>query len=78
MRHATVMGLNVLRPWVGYPGGTAWRRLACTWEPCNPEAKDFFNDEHAWDLLGGRRVELPTCPACAALLDLALELRGTP
>jgi len=54
-----------------------WRRRACDWEPLGCfDPDDFFTDTTARELLEGERVELPTCPPCAALLDLALEMRG--
>lgn len=75
MRHATVWALENVRPWLPDDTTDYGARSACDWEYTTIEA---FTAGDASRLLHGESVELPTCPACAALLDLALELRGAP
>lgn len=89
MRHATVYAIETLR--LLPPRQEHWVAAsdikACDWTPappppCGPqpplsEYEDNTFRSYAADLLlAGREVQLPTCPACAALVDLALELRG--
>lgn len=76
LRHVTVLALNFIHPWLG-PGfrvRDVHDRRGCDWAI---EMKNTFGWDAAENLLLERQVELPTCPACAALLDLALELRGS-
>lgn len=74
MRHATVLALDTIHPWLSDDATDYWSRLACDWE--DGQLGGAFIVGEAARLLHGGSVELPTCPACAALLDLALELRG--
>jgi len=84
MRHATVYAIEELlhrgrdvpalsRAWVNASAITA-----CSWERLADAGahSGHFNDDEAAQLLAGERIDLITCPACAALVDLALELRG--
>ena len=82
MRHATVNATRVLFDWVrlGSPETDRWQtsdRRACGWEKVERRRWPGFSDGSAIDLNGGLKVALPTCPACAALVDLALEMRGS-
>lgn len=79
MRHATVFAVQeILRSpsrdeWDGAASGLS----ACGWEPLpNSSGEGAFNDYCAIGLTEGCKAVLPTCPACAALVDLALEMRG--
>jgi hypothetical protein len=52
---------------------------ACNWEqldclPNNPF--ESFNMTDAVELMKGREVKPPDCPACCALMDAALEMRS--
>lgn len=87
MRHATARAINFIYPWYEQVDsmGYGWKnindglRLACDWSEFNYRARaedELFTGGAAQSLVKGRRVDLPTCPACAALLDLALELSG--
>ncbi len=73
MRHATVWATLEIHPW-SLRDLAAFGFRACDWGW--EESEDLFAAEDAQALLDGREVDLPTCPACAALLDLALEMRG--
>lgn len=83
MRHATVYAIEKLlrrgRP--GRVGGwvNASAVSACLWEHLIDAGvhSGHFNDDEAARLLAGERIDLIVCPACAALVDLALELRGS-
>lgn len=79
MRHVT---FNALRVVLGtfdayiYDGG--WH-LACDWSDCSPLSGwnyDLLTVPNA-DLFlkGDPKVKPPTCPNCAVLWDMALELR---
>lgn len=76
MRHATVKALDCVFPWLPHGASDFEQRLACDWSRADVEG--YFIDWRAEALLKGRKVALPTCPACATLLDLALEMRGAP
>lgn len=60
------------------PDDASWTGgvLACTWDKRSAEQVASFNMGVAWRLLEGQSVDLPTCPACALLLDEALRLAG--
>ena len=78
MRHATATATRAIFDWAPWaPLSASNNRRACDWThsaDCADEKWfDFWTSEQ---LIAGREVALPTCPACAALLDLALELRG--
>lgn len=79
MRHATVNATLKLFDWLG-SNHDIWRtgaRRACDWSPTRAlHHSDVFGDFCSEDLLQGKSVELPTCPACALLLDEALRLAG--
>lgn len=75
-RHVTVNALNVVFPWAD-GAVEATRRRACDWEFSDALREDVLYDSEVRRLLRGESVDLPTCPACAALLDLALEMRAT-
>lgn len=75
MRHATVNSTLVIFDWHPRRAGMHDRR-ACDWAPIMDLVAPFC-DSTALDLLTGEKVDLPTCPACAALVDLALEMRGS-
>ena len=79
MRHATVNATRVLHDWTGDMPVQCQGRRACDWERMGDSVgyDMAFNDQEARTMLHGRDVTPPTCPACAALLDLALELRGS-
>lgn len=81
MRHATVQATRVVFNWLPYHNRFIDKSLrlrrACDWSDTTPLA-DNFDALDAVHLLDGQAVDLPTCPACAALLDLALEMRGAP
>ena len=74
MRHATVQAADVV-----LSGEVQWSRAsglsACRWEPISILNEPHFIAADARSLLDGKKATLPDCPACAALLDLALELR---
>lgn len=78
MRHATVNATFFLYKWFEdnrYSGRTS--RLACDWS-CREFGcfeSDYFDVTAAINLISGRRSELPTCPECAVLVDLAIQLR---
>ena len=76
MRHATVTATRAIFDWAPWSMLTASNNhRACDWARCADDSWfDFWASEQ---LIAGREVALPTCPACAALLDLALELRGS-
>lgn len=84
IRHATARAINFIHPWYeqvgGWYGGKSVNdglRLACDWSKFAYRSIDeHFTGGQAQALVKGRRVELPTCPSCAALLDKALELSG--
>lgn len=78
MRHATVLALNEIYEWIPsrVDRASAWRRRACDWGVLDTSPREIFINDDAEDLRRGRAVTLPDCPACAALLDLALEMRG--
>ena len=77
LRHVTVRALNAVFPWLDDCGRPDSANLkACDWAPL--ESLDALSEMPMWQLLHGSPFEcLPTCPSCAALLDLALEMRGT-
>jgi hypothetical protein len=83
MRHATVYALEALqgiktKPALKEDGWDvgAGNVMACSWERQSQKDRRPFDRTDARDLLAGYEVILPTCPACATLLDLALEMRG--
>lgn len=76
LRHVTVLALNEVFPWLGSDARRERNRKACDWEAIG-WWRDVLGEMGAWTLVRGGREPLPTCPACAALLDLAFELRGT-
>ena len=73
MRHATQLALAVAdsrRWWLrGIPAGVR----AC--DGLRIEDDSALDYDGAESLLAGERVDLPTCPACAVLLDEALSRR---
>lgn len=79
MRHATVLAVNAIFQWIE-KGEEPNARLvrACSWESETEDTEHYFGDQDGEDLARGLMpvVGLPTCPACAALVDLALEMRG--
>lgn len=75
MRHITVMATNFVSSWLADDATHYAGVLACDWSKVEATAQEF-DLPAAVGLLTGTKVELPTCPACAALLDLALEMRG--
>lgn len=78
MRHATVNAVEHIRaPDLQDRWANAAGVAACNWESISLRTLAHFHAGSAEDLVFGLRVELPTCPACAALVDLALELRGS-
>ena len=82
MRHATVYAIEeLLRRGTNRVGGwvNASALTACSWErlPDAGARSGHFNDDEAAAFLVGERIDLISCPACAALVDLALELRGS-
>ena len=77
MRHATVLALNEIYEWIpSADAHSAWLNRACDWEPSYTGMNNDFINGDAQRLIRGDFVTLPDCPACAALLDLALEMRG--
>lgn len=84
MRHATVYAIETAQgiktmPGVQEPGWQfgAGNVIACSWEHViEDEMPSALSRFEMMELLVGKPVDLPTCPACAALLDLALEMRG--
>lgn len=81
LRHVTVLALNEVHSWIEFGISTArWSRVvgvvACDWRTVGDD-ESIFDSSSAYQLLIGIAVEPPTCPACAALLDLALEMRGS-
>ena len=78
MRHATVNATFFLYEWFEdntYSGRES--RIACDWSDCEGGCleSEYFNDNAAIKLINGRQCELPTCPECAVLVDLAIQLR---
>ena len=73
MTHATAWALDKMYPWLREDARSVAGRAACSWGEAGIDA---FTVVAAEALLAGQKVDLPTCPACAALLDLALEMRG--
>lgn len=76
MRHASVNATLAIFEWQKPPRPNVHDRRACDWAHAGPKEL-MMVDSTAFALLAGERVELPTCPACAALVDLALEMRGS-
>lgn len=78
MRHATVNATYVFYHWFDKDDTRAshGNRRACDWALDNKAGLEQFHEDTAYMLLDGKTVELPTCPACAALIDLAVELGG--
>lgn len=86
MRHATVYAIEVIQrlparaesQWEA--AGLEWQGAsdvrACDWLPL-PTAAEAFRSTTAAALLRDVAVELPTCPSCAALVDLAFAMRGS-
>ena len=78
MRHATVQALRSVYDWLPFHNRFIDKplrlRRACDWEEMHEVA---FSALDAFHLLDGQPVDLPTCPSCATLLDVALELRGS-
>ena len=75
MRHATVMALWTIARKESLPSDWQLRR-GCDWSPDASDA--VWGRVDADDLLEGKRpTREVTCPACAALVDLALEMRGS-
>ena len=76
MRHATVWALDIV-----LSGDAQWDRAsgvgACNWQDIPILNEPHFIAADARMLLSGKKVTLPTCPACAALVDIALEMRGS-
>lgn len=78
MRHVTVIATNAVFAWLPniHDRYHCSARRACDWGEAkggDVSALDvylFLDTEQAF--------QPPTCPACAALLDLALEMRGAP
>jgi len=81
VRHATVLATNVVFRWADLRGDSevaAYAKRACDWQSLTEtQSLNSLQDMEAKELLAGGTVRLPTCPACAALLDLALEMRGS-
>jgi len=81
VRHATVLATRSIFAWCDLSGDAelaACAKRACDWQPLTErEALNSMQDTQARRLFHGEPVELPTCPACAALVDLALEMRGS-
>lgn len=78
LRHVTVLALNEVFPWLGSDAMHSVDRKGCDWEALRVvPVPPVLGEMSAWRLVRGGREPLPTCPACAALLDLAFELRGT-
>ena len=75
LRHVTVCALHEVFPWLEDALDERSRR-GCDWSSIQDWSQDL-TELCAWSLLRGVSQPLPTCPACAALLDLALEMRGT-
>ena len=82
MRHATVYAIEeLLRR--GHNRTTGWTNAsgitACSWERLADAGaySGHLNDDEAVAFLAGERIDLIACPACAALVDLALEMRGS-
>ncbi len=73
MRHATVSATLIFYRWETYLEDR-YERRACDWVKDLTPA--IFHQQDAHKLLQGILVELPTCPECAALVDLAQELGG--
>lgn len=79
MRHATVLALNEIYEWIPNSLGnraSAWQKRACDWNELDTSPMEAFINTDAENLRRGSAVTLPDCPACAALLDLAMEMRG--
>lgn len=82
MTHATALAVVFLRggdvaearSWAGLNGQPAV--TACGWDPI-PAADESgtFGCAAVDDMLLGLKVNLPTCPECAVLVDAALESR---
>lgn len=78
MRHATVMAVKEIFPWLDLDADGVNGRRACDWSQLRgDDIAPFFDVFAAIALLDGKEVHLPTCPACACLVDLALEMRGS-
>ncbi len=75
MRHATVWALESVCHWLPEDSDGYVARRACDWETDLCGFESSFTAMCAYMLRDGESVELPTCPACAALLDFALEMR---
>jgi hypothetical protein len=75
VRHATVWALDWLRPWLPFDATDYRNRAACTWESGGDTSRLSFDVSSATGLRMGCTppTEFPTCPACAAMLDWALE-----
>lgn len=56
-------------------GWPEWH-LGCTWQPSKPLDSCVTSGE-VLAIVEGRTRNDVTCPQCAVLLDIALELRGT-
>lgn len=83
MRHATVQALRAVHDWIVGHDRKANPSLAfvraCDWHENTFERHELrFTALDAYHLLDGQTVTLPDCPSCAALLDLALEMRTPP
>jgi len=80
MRHMTLnaqislSGSDNLAP-ASFVSACNWEKLDC--EPNDPfDPFESFNMTDAVELMKGREVKLPDCPACCALMDAALEMRS--
>lgn len=79
--HATVQAIRRLSGIEPRPhwtlGDDRWERFtqACDWTVNNPTLI-IFKRQHAWRMIDGHKVDLPTCPTCLMFIDLALLESG--
>lgn len=83
MRHMTVYGLGVFLSKTGWPSYDSWWNAAdiaaCDWSAikfASSELQGVFSSRDASNLIKGYEVDLPTCPQCCVMMDLALEMRA--
>ncbi len=79
----TVYALGVLLGKLGWPSHNYWWNAAdtaaCDWSRikfADSELLGVFSSGDANHLIGGYEVDLPTCPQCCVMMDLALEIRA--
>jgi len=73
LRHATFLAIAKLSGQYHPHGDAAMSIKACDWT--GAWGNDGFDYGAATRLLSGDAVRMPTCPACAVFVDMALESR---